>query len=1755
MLSLCEQAPNFLNMKNFTCLLRSGLVVLAVLLTATSFGGWGIFHTRATFDTGQGNSGRHGGVVWLAQNDRQLNDHDFGVFRSGDTFILRGGDVFTWKDGGDDVCGAEMFYRIYPLGDPPPAFIFVNLPFGENQPSPSTNPNDQRWGTNALTVDVLQNLSDGEYVIEFYWLANGGNCGFPDQQFDSNSGNNFAGTFRVNNASGVIYKIEGAGETKTGYASGTVNLSGAPWVLSEALIGTALADKLNGSRALRLKKETGSEGLAELQQDRVDGVGTIGFNYARYGDDVNQPNLFVEYSVNGGAWTQAGATISSYPEQLTWWEEEINASGNVRVRFRTNTSGTNNRRINIDDILLTDNICVRESFDNIPTTSSTSYLTRTWTGDNGGSWEATQTRTDLSLNGLAATLQQSGTPTIAAPATTDGIGVIRFNAVRGFGNTNARSVRVFVNGEQIGSDIVISPTSDTPESFEVTANVSGNAQLSIQNIGSQVTIDDVSWTCYTAPLITDAVSESEFILSDCAATAAGTVSFTTNTFFGGSNTFTAQLSDATGDFSQPLAIGTGSSSPISITIPAQLPTGTGYRIRVVSSDPAFTGTESAAFTITQNGTNCDVPGDFRTRGSGSYAADAIWQTYTYNPTTQSFEWQNTNDSPDDAFVNVTIRDTHTVFLGSSNLSVNNLIVEAGGQLYRNNTACGQLRYLSIAGDIICNGTIGNGTTLDAIGFNFLAGSHTISGTGTFDAFRMRLASAGSTVNGTLGSASLNIEMNVTLRWYEGTCSGGRNAIYNDRGATSMFDVTIASGAKLTLTGAEATFGMDGANSAPAVFPGAQMGGGYTVFGTIEAAGAGVIGSNNASAQQVYLDIRDGGNAIVNHLEFGDNNGTDGGRLDMEDGATLEINGVASGASSFTDTTEGSILFNIDAGATILFAHSNDQEVPGFIEYGSVLLTGNGERIFTDLTTVVKGDLTYQTDITIIGDDPEFVIELGGDWNNNGGTFQAADGTVVFSGAAAQTIGGSTTTFHNITMDGAGIDLAVNTDLIGVLAPEAGDFDGQTSDLRLISDENGTASIGEIKPTATYAGNTIIERYIPSGVQNWVNLASPIAGLTLETWNDFLITTGFTGSDFPGNSFNNVLTYDETVPGHRNQGFVETTNVTNALDATYGYFVYMQGGTQHVTVEGNIQQGALTTTLDFTNGGAGIEEDGWNLVANRYPSEISWDELHTLSSNISDTYYIYDAEMASYTLYSTAGGGTSIGPATGFIPSSQSFWVQATASGAELSFAESIKSADGTPFERNFGVTPLIHLSFTNGDRTHDTKILFEEDREFGFEPGRDAPYMASQTASAPQVATVAPEGQKLSINRMNLPQGSITIPVHIRAAAAGAYTLNVEEVSELPQSVCLIITDLLSGEVYPLETGVDFTWTQEEAYVGDRFLITATLPMEASAVMAECAGTASGAINVDLFASEGTIALETLDGDVLQTLQANGQQVVFEGLTAGDYRVVYSAEGLVCEGTVVELYVEEPAAVNPIVSEAIAYCNALGEGSIEVSGFNGVYTATLLLDGVLIAEQTAEGVITFNGLDAELYEVQLVNTCINNVIAADLTDPNAISEELFIESLYVIEAGVAQVAAEVVVSGNALVSWFINGNLVAEGNLLQIELDEEGTYAYEVVINGEFCEKTLTGTFSVESVNNLNELDATDLLLMNAPGEWMLTGRSVTGQLNIDVYGANGALIRREAMSAEGLLRIENEQLARGMYTIVVLDQRGDYLGTFKALR
>ncbi len=85
-----------------------------------------------------------------------------------------------------------------------------------------------------------------------------------------------------------------------------------------------------------------------------------------------------------------------------------------------------------------------------------------------------------------------------------------------------------------------------------------------------------------------------------------TVSFSTTGTFGPTNTFSVQLSDASGSFASPTVIGTASGSPIACLMPIGTASGN-YKIRVVASDPAGTVSNEQPMSVANlDGLACSV---------------------------------------------------------------------------------------------------------------------------------------------------------------------------------------------------------------------------------------------------------------------------------------------------------------------------------------------------------------------------------------------------------------------------------------------------------------------------------------------------------------------------------------------------------------------------------------------------------------------------------------------------------------------------------------------------------------------------------------------------------------------------------------------------------------------------------------------------------------------------------------------------------------------------------------------------------------------------------------------------------------------------------------------------------------------------------------------------------------------------------------------------------------------------------------------
>jgi trimeric autotransporter adhesin len=186
-------------------------------------------------------------------------------------------------------------------------------------------------------------------------------------------------------------------------------------------------------------------------------------------------------------------------------------------------------------------------------------------------------------------------------------------------------------------------------SYNVTGLSAGTPywyRVRISNAGGNSNYSGIEPVVTLNTIATGAVSTSPFCVS-ATGTTSGTVAFTSVGTFTG-NTYSVELSNSSGTFSGTI-IGTSNSDAnagtINVTIPANTPTGAGYRMRVLANAPATTGEQSAAFTVNLGPANVTA------------------QTATVGNTQVRVNWTNPTTCFDD--IMVVAKPTSTPFTGAT----------------------------------------------------------------------------------------------------------------------------------------------------------------------------------------------------------------------------------------------------------------------------------------------------------------------------------------------------------------------------------------------------------------------------------------------------------------------------------------------------------------------------------------------------------------------------------------------------------------------------------------------------------------------------------------------------------------------------------------------------------------------------------------------------------------------------------------------------------------------------------------------------------------------------------------------------------------------------------------------------------------------------------------------------------------------------------------------------------------------------------
>ncbi|NVK05545.1 MAG: hypothetical protein HWD92_12025 [Flavobacteriia bacterium] len=545
---------------------------------------------------------------------------------------------------------------------------------------------------------------------------------------------------------------------------------------------------------------------------------------------------------------------------------------------------------------------------------------------------------------------------------------------------------------------------------------------------------------------------------------------------------------------------------------------------------------------------------------------------------------------------------------------------------------------------------------------------------------------------------------------------------------------------------------------------------------------------------------------------------------------------------------------------------------------------------TATTDPMPGNATVQRLIIL----DSSILDLGGNTLTITGELigsvsgQAINGTIELAGAAAQTITGDTE-WENLTINnsnGVAIDGGTQT-VTGVFTPTDGTI---TTNGNLLLASTSASSYGQIAAEgggASISGDVTFQMVISE--PGWHNLGSPISGMTLDDLEDDIII------NYSGNSSGVSAYYWDAATAD----FIAATDSSDAF--TGGWNIYIDsnfvragGGVNGdgnlpvvLDLTGSINTGNTTSSLGYTSTLAWSDyadegaSDGWNLIANPYPSNLDWSKVddNFSGSDYSDTYYIWKQSLNSgdggYVAWNSVAGSN--GGVSNIAPL-QAVWVKLNNSGATATNVFDFTNSDRTtssPATHLKNQEKLVLEIVRNSNPDYSDNVVFV--RELGFSLNQDTRGDITKFYNpAPQVMnfySITPDSAVLAANVIDRSFYGDTAFLGVKGNLLEDYTISIAE-NTFPQDFIVKLYDRKTGVTTDLLNN-SYTFTNDTAFDEHRFDLIAV----ANDISVEENG-ASGQRAFRVRVDNGVINVDFLEGlspeVIVEVIDMSGRQLYSE---------------------------------------------------------------------------------------------------------------------------------------------------------------------------------------------------------------------------------------------------------------------------------------
>ena len=532
-------------------------------------------------------------------------------------------------------------------------------------------------------------------------------------------------------------------------------------------------------------------------------------------------------------------------------------------------------------------------------------------------------------------------------------------------------------------------------------------------------------------------------------------------------------------------------------------------------------------------------------------------------------------------------------------------------------------------------------------------------------------------------------------------------------------------------------------------------------------------------------------------------------------------------------------------------------IPGGTTYRPVI---SGTAFANNITIAASASLQISDSAT---------FNIAGDLTNNG-TFIANRSTVKFNGSTNQIINAKGAEFYEIDVNKSSGSLTIaagySLPLKHLLLITSNTTLNTNGNLILISTDSTTtndAGIGPIPAGASINGDVTVQRMIKSeGIINRY-ISAPVSNVNLaQLTDDFTVKSG------------SIRFYNESTAGVRSNGYTNWTT-TSTFQVGRGYLAYMYSNVDVLwDVKGPINRGDIPLKVTYTATTGGVNEDGWNLVGNPYPSAVRWYKDGWQRTNVESTISVPDLSIQSgypnyfhYFSYNDVDGTGDL--PGGIIAMGQAFWVHANAAAPNLTITEAAKtSASGGRFYRQAtSRSEFLKITINKGEWADNAffKINKEATEDYdkfdGFKLKN--PYM--------NVFLMDKSARELSMNALpRLPEKEV--PIGIEVAEAGTFTLTISNTENFKDADDFYLVDKYEGAAIKVNNVISYPFkTLTAGTIADRFYLTSKPAMTQEMQLQVYPNPTRGTLRIR--ADGGIKEIKTLDtnGTVIMASFVNGE--------------------------------------------------------------------------------------------------------------------------------------------------------------------------------------------------------------------------------------------------------------------------------------------